>query len=112
MAPSNDRLWLDSGLIATSDIRPLCLQLQTFRPQCSTHNHAAVELYLVLGGSAEWQRGADVGFSANTGRKSAQMGTAACSRGCSLTRGLDVKLFLDAPAGFTVLSAGGARPSA
>ncbi len=34
------------------------------------------------------------------------------SRGCSLTRGLDVKLFLDAPAGLTVLSAVGAGPSA
>jgi hypothetical protein len=28
--------------------------------------------------------------------------------GCSLTRGLDVKLSVDAPAGFTVLSAVGA----
>ncbi len=32
--------------------------------------------------------------------------------GCSLTRGLDVKLSVDAPAGFTVLSAVGAVPSA
>ncbi len=32
--------------------------------------------------------------------------------GCSLTRGLDVKLSFDVPAGFTVLSAVGAVPSA
>ncbi len=32
--------------------------------------------------------------------------------GCSLTWGLNVKLSLDAPAGFTVLSAVGAVPSA
>ena len=31
--------------------------LQTFRPKCSIHADAAVAIYLVLGGTAEWRRG-------------------------------------------------------
>ncbi len=54
----------------------------------------------------------NVGYRGSSGRDRMHDRTAACSRGCSLTRGLDVKLFLDAPAGFTVLSAVGAGPSA
>ncbi len=38
--------------------------------------------------------------------------TSVVDPGCSLTRGLDVKLSFDVPAGFTVLSAVGAVPSA
>ncbi len=44
------------GPVLSQDLRcGLILQaLQTFYP---THNHTAVELYLVLGGTVEWQRG-------------------------------------------------------
>ncbi len=46
------------GPVLSQDLRcGLILQApQTFYP---THNHTAVELYLVLGGTAEWQRGTE-----------------------------------------------------
>ena len=62
---------------------------------------------------------ADVRFRADfvcstpeSGRGSSGSRESVVDPGCSLTRGLDVKLSVDAPVGFTVLSAVGAKPSA
>ncbi len=56
---TNGSYWLDSDLTATSDIRLKSRHLRKFRPKRSIRAHAAVAPYLVLGGTAEWRRGAE-----------------------------------------------------
>ncbi len=76
-------------------------------PERPARPYSAVDFHLLSFASLSWRSP----FLARK-RSSGHSDGGPLFPGCSLTRGSDVKLFLGAPAGITVLSAVGAMPSA